>query len=57
MPIGITEKGHAGIVENFHDAIVKGAAPGVTAVDGWWATWCARAAERSALTGEAVTRG
>ncbi|HET7697842.1 MAG TPA: bi-domain-containing oxidoreductase [Vicinamibacterales bacterium] len=54
---GTVEKGHFEIVQNFHDAIVKGAAPGVTAVDGWWATWCARAAEESLRTGKPVTRG
>jgi predicted dehydrogenase/NADPH:quinone reductase-like Zn-dependent oxidoreductase len=54
---GTIEKGHFEIVQNFHDAIVKGATPGVTAADGWWATWCARAAEESLLTGRPVTRG
>jgi predicted dehydrogenase len=54
---GAIEKGHFEIVQNFHDAIVKGTAPGVTAEDGWWATWSARAAEESLLTGRSVTRG
>jgi polar amino acid transport system substrate-binding protein len=54
---GTIDKGHFEIVQNFHDAIAKGAAPGVTAADGWWATWSARAAEESLLTGRPVTRG
>ena len=54
---GTVEKGHFEIVQNFHDAIAKGVPPGVTAADGWWATWCARAAEESLSTGRPVTRG
>ena len=39
-----TEKGHFEILKNFHDAI-RGIAPlGVTARDGYWATWCAERA-------------
>ncbi len=41
------EKGHAELLANFHDA-VKGTAPlGVTALDGYWATWCAEQARRA----------
>jgi polar amino acid transport system substrate-binding protein len=54
---GTIEKGHFEIVQNFHDAITQGATPGVNAVDGWWATWSARAAEESLLNGRPVTRG
>lgn len=54
---GTVEKGHLQILQNFHDAVTRGVQPGVTALDGWWATYCARAAEESLLTGRAVTRG
>jgi predicted dehydrogenase len=44
------EKGHFEILKNFHEAI-RGAAPlGVTARDGYWATWCAERA-LAAITG------
>lgn len=40
------EKGHQEILDNFQRAI-RGEAPlGVTAQDGWWATWCAQEALR-----------
>jgi predicted dehydrogenase len=38
------DKGHAGILDNFHRAITGTADLGVTAVDGYWATWCAHQA-------------
>jgi hypothetical protein len=40
----VIEKGHTGILDNFHQAI-RGQAPiGITARDGRWATWCAERA-------------
>jgi predicted dehydrogenase/threonine dehydrogenase-like Zn-dependent dehydrogenase len=50
MPAGksrVIEKGHAEILDNFYKA-VRGSEPlGVTATDGYWATWCAEKAIRS----------
>jgi predicted dehydrogenase len=45
------EKGHLEILTNFHDALRGKAALGVTAEDGYWATWCAERALR-AITGD-----
>ena len=44
------EKGHLEILANFHDALRGKAALGVTADDGYWATWCAERALH-AMTG------
>lgn len=41
---GRTDKGHAALIANFHDAIAGRAALGVTAADGYLATWCAEQA-------------
>jgi predicted dehydrogenase/threonine dehydrogenase-like Zn-dependent dehydrogenase len=54
---GAIEKGHFEIVSNFHAAVTGGAPAGVTATDGWWATWTARAALQSIATACAVTHG
>lgn len=54
---GTVDKGHLQILSNFHDAVTGKAAAGVTAVDGWWATWCARAALESLASGETRLRG
>ena len=41
------QKGHFEILSNFHDALRGKATLGVTAEDGYWATWCAEQALRS----------
>ena len=47
------QKGYLEILQNFHDAIRGTASLGVTARDGYWATWCAEQALR-AMTGAPV---
>ena len=54
---GTVDKGHLQILSNFHDAVTGTAPAGVTAADGWWATWCARAALHSLGSGQAIARG
>jgi len=38
------QKGHAEIWQNFHEALAGRAALGASAIDGYWATWCAERA-------------
>lgn len=54
---GKVDKGHFQILSNFHDAITGRAPAGVTAIDGWRATWCARAALDSLVSGREEARG
>lgn len=41
------DKGHFGIIDNFYKAITGAAPLGVSALDGYWATWCATKALHS----------
>ncbi len=43
----VPDKGHVGILADFHGALRGTTALGVTAQDGRWATWCAEQAHRS----------
>lgn len=43
----VIEKGHKEILDNFYKAIRGEETPGVTARDGFWATWCAERAVRA----------
>jgi predicted dehydrogenase len=45
------DKGHAALLDHFHRAVTGAVQLEVTAVDGFWATWCAEAADRSLRTG------
>jgi predicted dehydrogenase/threonine dehydrogenase-like Zn-dependent dehydrogenase len=57
---GAGDKGHAALLDHFHQAVSGTAELAVTATDGFWATWCAEEALRDvrrAGTGPAVTPG
>ena len=50
------DKGHAALLANFHQAVTGRAPLGVTAADGYWATWCAEQAQAS-IAGGTLTQG